>query len=339
MPYVHHELQPISTGSANSSTSSTPAPAESTRTPSPDSLAENGQAVLWDEGTIRTENTPHAGKLSFLYHSYLGGWLKPLMSYTRLPSKLMGAYYDTATSVEKIPGFIKTFNIDMSEYVRENPKDYQSFNDFFSRKIKPEVRPVVSGADEVASPADSRVLVMEGLSDTTEFMVKGKPFNVGKFLNGKRDAAEYQGGTLMVFRLAPQDYHRYHFPVEGVPSPVIPINGYFDSVHPTVYGAGVQPLTENERHLTFIDSREFGEVAMVAVGAMAVGRIVETYTPDEAAVKGDEAGYFQYGGSTVALLFKKDTIVVSPQLLENSAQRLETVVQMGELVGTVKSSD
>ena len=298
-----------------------------------DTFDSRGAAVVWDNGTIRSENTPHAGKLGFLYNSTLGSLVRPFLSYTSIPSIIAGAYYDSTRSTGDIPGFIETYNIDMSEYIRENIEDYESFNDFFSRKIKPEARPIASGLDEVASPADSKVLVLDGLNEKSEFMVKGKPFQIGKFLHEERNAADYEGGTIMVFRLAPQDYHRYHFPIEGTPSKAVRVDGYYESVHPAAYSAGFQPLTENERHLTFIDSEEFGEVAMVAVGAMAVGRIEETYTPDQSAPKGGEAGYFQYGGSTIALLFKKGAIAVDSQLLENSANHMETVVKMGQAVG------
>jgi len=158
-----------------------------------------------------------------------------------------------------------------------------------------------------------------------------------KFLQNPDLASLYEGGTLMLFRLAPYDYHRFHFPFNCVPYEPKILNGRYYSVHPFVYQAGFQPLLENERHLIRLKTKEFSDVAMVLIGAMCVGKIVETYKADSECNKGDEVGYFAFGGSSMVLLFKPETVIVDEKLLQHSLEGFETEVKFGQSVGFVKS--
>ena len=151
-----------------------------------------------------------------------------------------------------------------------------------------------------------------------------------KFLGNDQAAKRFDGGALMVFRLAPYHYHRFHFPFDCVPGLARRISGGLDSVNPVVYKNGHMPLLENERILTFLQSERFGSVAMVSVGALAVGRITNLYDHGGKYKKGDEMGYFSFGGSTIVLLFEKDKICINEKILENSTQNIETSVLMGE---------
>ena len=137
---------------------------------------------------------------------------------------------------------------------------------------------------------------------------------------------------MLLFRLAPQDYHRFHFPFDCVPSKVKFIHGKLESVNPVVYQSGVQPLTENERHLITLNSQNFGHVQFVPVGAMVVGKIVETFTPNLFYNKGAEAGYFAFGGSSIVMIFKKYEIKVADKILHNSQNNIETAIKMGQPV-------
>jgi len=168
----------------------------------------------------------------------------------------------------------------------------------------------------LVSPADSKLFVIPQVTDATRFFVKSKKFCLKTFLGDEYVAREYEHGTLLLFRLAPYDYHRFHFPCDGVPSKHKIIEGALESVHPIVYESGSLPLQTNERHVIILKTKRFGAVAMVTVGAQLVGRITHSYTPGKAYCKGDEAGYFSFGGSSIVLLFKKDVLGISYEEME-----------------------
>ena len=154
-------------------------------------------------------------------------------------------------------------------------------------------------------------------------------------LNNDKLTEQFEGGTAIVIRLAPWDYHRFHFPLDGIPSAPRVVAGRFDSVSPTVYRAGIQPLEIIERHIVEFRTDKASTVAIVLVGALFVGVIVETYSPGTKQLQGDEMGYFEYGGSTMVMLFQKGTITVASELIAASAEGKETPVKMGEVIGHV----
>ena len=189
-----------------------------------------------------------------------------------------GIFQSTRLSKLRIKPFIKEFNINVDE-IEKPVKAYKTFNEFFIRKLKPGARTIDERPMVVVSPADCSLSAIADVSATKHFMIKGTGFTVPAFLNNKALAQEYTDGTLLIFRLAPEDYHRFHFPINCTPSKPITIDGIYDSVNPVVYKTGFQPLVTNERHLVTLTSDLFSPVLMVIVGAMCVGKIVETYKP------------------------------------------------------------
>lgn len=238
---------------------------------------------------------------------------------------------DSYLSKFKIESFIKSNGINIKDFVV--PADgFKSFNDFFIRKIKPDVRQIDYDENCVISPADCKVFVIQRLEEETEFFVKNNYFNLEKFLNDKDLAREYLGGTLILFRLRPKDYHRFHFPFDCIPTKAKAINGTLETVNPIAYKAGINPLTENERKLIFLKSEKFDDVAFVPVGAMMVGKISETYKPNKEYLKGDEAGYFSFGGSSIVMIFKKNIVEVEHSFVANSEAGLESEVLIGQRI-------
>ena len=156
---------------------------------------------------------------------------------------------------------------------------------------------------------------------------------MNRFFNDEILAKKYEGGTLLIFRLAPYDYHRFYFPFDCIPGLIVKIKGKYDSVNPIVFKSGYQPITENKRHLIILKTKNFGEVAMVPVGAICVGKIIETFTENQDYDKGDEAGYFSFGGSTVVLAFEKGKVSIDPKFVEHSKAGYETQVLFGERIG------
>ncbi len=145
-------------------------------------------------------------------------------------------------------------------------------------------------------------------------------------------ASLFEGGSLAVFRLAPQDYHRYHFPVNGILTETRQIDGPLYTVNPIAVNK-VDVFTENQRTVSIFDSVEFGKVAFVCVGATLVGSIVHTHPLQQQFAKGDEFGFFQFGGSTTILLFQKGRIEYDADLLQHSGRSIEVLLKMGERIG------
>ncbi len=269
--------------------------------------------------------------LNFLYNNSLGKVIRSI-SNKKIISKILGWYQDSWVSKFKINSFIKKYDIDASEFLL-SVDQFKSFNDFFIRELKPGIRLIPDDNTTIVSPSDSKLLVIPNISLDVEFFVKNQKFSLNTFLQDKSAFVEkYKNGQMLIFRLSPADYHRYHFPFDCFAGDYISINGILESVNPIVYKSGIQPLYENERQLIELNSSFFGNVLFVSVGAMFVGKIVNTYVPNKNYKKGDEAGYFEFGGSTLVMLFEKDKIKIKQRFLTNSAQGYETEVKMGQTI-------
>lgn len=282
------------------------------------------------ELTMR-DNRPNSLQ-QFMYTNPVGRAFRQVLTGNQLFTRLSGAYADSFLSRSHIKGFVKKYDIDMDE-AENDVKNYRTFNQFFTRKLKEGARPLAAGQDILTAPADGHVLHIDEISERTVFGVKKHKFTLDKFLGDKKLAAQYEGGTMLIFRLAPWDYHRFHFPANGTPQKWKRIRGSYESVHPITYASGVQPLSQNERHLIKVNTDEFDDMILVPVGALCVGKIKETYTPNERQEKGDEAGYFAFGGSTVVMLFKPGVVDVEQHIVQNSRRGKEIPVKMGEAIG------
>ena len=264
--------------------------------------------------------------LGKLYGSTFGRMLlKPLTAPAL--SKLAGRFLSTRASKVFIKSFIKNNHIDMSQF---EPVKYTSYNDFFSRKIRPEARPIDMEPDHLISPADSKLTALP-ITETGRFTLKYTQYTVGSLLKNPSLAAEYVGGWALIFRLTVDDYHRYCYAFDAEKGENIVIPGKLHTVNP-IANDFFPIYKENTREYTVLRTGEFGEVIAMEVGALLVGKIVNHH--GAAAVKrGQEKGYFQFGGSTVVLLLKKDTAVLDSDILENSRNGIETVVKFGEKIG------
>lgn len=272
----------------------------------------------------------------------MGGWVTQREASLKQNPAYMQKYVDHYLSFYR--GLI-----DMDEY--EIPcEGFATFNDWFIRKLKnPEhSRPLEASELAIASPADSKVLVIPNLSKDTVVTIKEQTFNSAEFLDNADLAQNYEGGTMLIFRLSPYNYHRYHFPFDCMVSPEKCIDGLYHSVNRRAFVCGVQPLTRNKRSYQVLKScNGQPDAVMVQVGATAVASIVNHfmhYPKGERPIikaeargaifkKGQETGYFQFGGSTVVLLFPANTITVNPILIKNSLAGYETAVKVRETIG------
>jgi phosphatidylserine decarboxylase len=253
--------------------------------------------------------------------------LLPIFSLIPLSSRLYGLLQKLPQSARKIKPFIEKYQIDASEF---ETMEFRSFNDFFIRRLKKEKRPVVEGKARLAMPADGRYLVYPRID---RFVVKEKEFSLGTFLQNQLLAQQYSEGSMAIVRLCPVDYHRFHFPCDGTASKAQLINGPLYSVNPIALRKRISILCENKRVITELNSEGFGKVQYVEVGATSVGSIHQTYQPDTHVKKGDEKGYFEFGGSCIVLLFEKNRVVFDKDLVENSAKGLETRANFGQSLG------
>ena len=281
---------------------------------------------IYDRQSKSYEETEQygAGKLEFLYNNAFGRLFLGL-AVSPFVSGIYGRMNSRKSSVKKIPGFIEKQGIDMSEY---EDREYESFNDFFTRKIRPEKRPIDMAKNVLISPADSKLLVYE-IGDDTRMTVKGREYTADEIL--AESAEEFKGGYALVFRLSVDNFHRYCFPDSGKVVQSKKIKGKLHTVSPISKDHKI--YKENSREVSILETDNFGKVAFVEVGALLVGRIVN----HEAGVfeKGQEKGYFEPGGSTVIMFVGRD-IEVDEDIMKQSAAGIETKVRYGERVGVLR---
>ncbi len=282
-------------------------------------------------GKIVIETPPGEGLLKLLYDNPFGKTALLPIAKRKFISVLYGKKMDKASSTKKIQGFVNQLKIDMNESLRP-VSDFTSFNDFFYRKLKPETRPIENG---FVSPGDGKLLAFKNVSDVHNFFVKGREFTLPEFLNDKKLAEKHKNDSLFILRLAPNDYHRFHFPYSGQVSSITPIKGDYFSVSPYALAKNfTKVFCENKREFCILSSEDKGDIVIAPVGATMVGSIIETYTPNQRINKGDEMGYFAFGGSTIVLLIDKNKITIDPDILENTKNKIETAVKMGEKIGS-----
>jgi phosphatidylserine decarboxylase len=276
---------------------------------------------------VLTEGADSQDKmLTKLYGSRSGRMLLKVLTAPWI-SKTAGWFLSTGASRMFIKSFVRNHGIDLTQF---EGAPYRSYNDFFSRRIRPELRPVDMDPTHFVSPADSKLTVLPITRDGC-FTLKQTPYTVTSLLRDEALAAEYEGGWALIFRLCVDDYHRYCYPVDGQKGDNHFIPGVLHTVNPIAND--FYPIyKENSREYTVIHNDRFGEVLMMEVGALLVGRIVNHHQA-AAVCRGEEKGYFQFGGSTVVLLVKADTLQIDADILENSRDGIETLVKFGEKVG------
>lgn len=261
---------------------------------------------------------------------------KRIRGILRKASFKQGRKYDDPSSARAIEPFIKFHNLDLSEVLL--PLDrFKNFNAFFYRKLKPGTR-VCEAADEpriAVSPADCRSTYFPTIAKAMEIWIKGKGFSIERLFGDAypEHVSKFVSGSLAVFRLAPQDYHRFHIPVSGVMGEPKTIEGEYYTVNPMAIRSALDVFGENIRVLVPIQSEEFGLVMVVCVGAMMVGSTVITRKAGERVERMEELGYFQFGGSTLIVLFEPNKIKFDSDLVSNSNEALETLVKVGMSIG------
>lgn len=271
--------------------------------------------------------------MNFFYNSKIGKKLSIFLSKNSLFSRIYGWLQKRSWTKRQIVPFMERYKISEKE-LQKPVSAYTSFNDFFTRKLRPEARPISPGANVCNMPVDGRYLVYPNISDLDTFVIKSKYFSLSKLLGNSCLVNQYAQGSMVIARLAPFDYHRFHFPCDCIPGSARLINGYLFSVHPMAIKDNFILFCENKRAITVLHSEVFGDVLCLEVGALNVGSIEQTFSPGIFYRKGEEKGFFAFGGSTVILLFLPKVIQFESDLLKNSRMGLETHCLMGQSLGT-----
>ncbi len=282
------------------------------------------------DGEKKEEKIYCAKTLDFLYTTPLGRLCNFFLCRIPFFSHFLGAWHRRPRSKKMILPFISDYHVDSAEFAN-SIEEFPSFDAFFTRKLKRDARPLAPG---VIMPADGRYLVYQNITTCDGFAIKGEKFTLGKLLNNPSLAKNYENGSMVLVRLCPSDYHRFHFPIPCVPSQPLLINGPLYSVNPIALYMNIEILAENKRMITQLSTEKYGTVLFIEVGATSVGSIHQTFVPNCPVDKGEEKGFFSFGGSSIILLFEKDTIRFADDLLRNSSQQIETLSLFGHPLET-----
>lgn len=278
------------------------------------------------QGNTFENDTAQDKLLRRLYGSVPGRKLISLLIKPRV-TEIMGFFMDRSVSTLMIDGFVKKNNIQMSDYI---PTRYKSYNEFFTRRIKPSKRSFDPDETVLCSPCDGKVSAYN-ITPGLTVNIKGSNYSVKSLLRNTELSEEMAGGVMMIIRLTVDNYHRYAYIDDGFKSGNFYIPGVFHTVNPIAL-EHANIYYENSREYTVINSIHFGTFIQMEVGALGVGKIVN-YDEECEIYRGDEKGRFEFGGSTVVLLFEKDAIIPDADLIKNTEEGCETIIKLGERIG------
>lgn len=285
---------------------------------------------------LETEAVYGDGFLKWAYGNPLGRISVDLIVKRAFFSHFYGWWMDRPSTVAKVKPFVESFGLDAQEFVKKMD-EFTSFNDFFSRELKSEARPIADDRDAVVFPADGRHLGFQDLSRVEHVFVKGQSFDLDALLGNAHLANRYRNGSAVLSRLCPTDYHRFHFSVEGNAGQTQLINGDLYSVNPMALRQNLNYLCENKRALTSVRTDRCGEVLIMEIGATNVGSILQTFQSDASLQrKGQEKGYFRFGGSATMTFFEPGVVKLAQDLRTHSANGIELYARMGDIMGRVR---
>jgi len=281
---------------------------------------------------VETEAVYGEGFLRWAYQNPLGRVALHALVKRALFSKWYGWRMRRFASRSKIQPFIEHYATDIIE-LADDPSSFRCFNDFFIRRLKPAARPIDADPRSVVFPADGRHLGFQNVAEIDGVFVKGQKFEIDELVGDRELAKNYRNGSLVLSRLCPVDYHRFHFPCAGTPSKPTLITGPLLSVNPIALRRQLAYLWQNKREITRLETEKVGTVLLIEIGATCVGSIVQSFAPNHAVNKGDEKGRFEFGGSSTITLFEPGRVKLTADLIENSLACRELYARMGDNMG------
>lgn len=290
-------------------------------------------------GKIEEELVYGDSFIKWLYQTKVGEVFQELITKSTI-SRVYGAIQDLAISHLKVAPFVAKFNINLDDFLPEEGGNlrhpYSTFNQFFVRRFKKGKRVFVESPNEMGAFSEARYFGYSSVEPSETVPVKGEFLTPEAILGHAKYFMDFKDGPLLLARLCPVDYHRYHYPDDGVVIDDYEVPGKLHSVNPLALNAKQDILMTNYRHVTIIETKNFGKLAYVEVGATCVGKIVQNcdLTPGTKFKKGDEKGMFLFGGSTVIVIGQKGKWKPSADILENTKKGMETYLQLGMSVAT-----
>ncbi len=293
-------------------------------------------------GNVEEEKVYGDQFINWLYGTKLGEVFHDVVSRP-LISKLYGAYQDLGSSASKVAPFVEKFNINLDDFLPEEGYrgtlgPYSNFNQFFVRRFKEGKRSFVQNPNEMAAFSEARYYGYAQVDEDETVPVKGTFLSPSAILGHSKYLLDFQDGPLLLARLCPVDYHRFHFPDDGVVIDNYPVPGELHSVNPLALKAKGDILMRNYRHVTIVETKNFGKLAYIEVGATCVGKIIQTHNLSVGSTfkRGEEKGMFLFGGSTVIVIGQKGKWLPSEDILKNTKNGMETYLQLGMSVATKK---
>jgi phosphatidylserine decarboxylase len=266
--------------------------------------------------------------LNFFYNTFIGRLLLKIF-ITKPFSNLVALFMNSGLSKFMIKRFINKNDINMFEY---DDRKYKSYNDFFTRKVISYKRPINASKDVLISPCDSKLIAYKITEDLT-LKIKNGCYDINSLVE-KDVLKDYVGGDALVFRLSTDNYHRYCYIDSGSKGKNYKIDGVLHTVQPICLNH-YNFYNTNSREWTLLNTSNFGKVIHCEIGALCIGKI-KNHHETHIFKKGEEKGYFEFGGSTIVLLFKKNTIKLDDDIIKNSNDNIETIVKYGERIGKAK---
>lgn len=261
-------------------------------------------------------------------------WIKsqPLFDW------LYAAYENTHRSAREIEPFVRKYHIDMREF---EPVEYRSFAEFFDRRLRPGMRRFPSAPGEMGAFAEARYFGWTRLDAEQRFPVKGHSLSAEQILGNAQRARPFTGGPVLLVRLAPVDYHHVHYPDDGRTLDHHRLGHRLWTVNWHALLSKPDILFSNKRNINILETRHFGRLAFVEVGALSVGRIVQVHPLDASFQRGEEKSVFRFGGSAIVVFGEQGMWRPSDDLLEHTKEGVETLVRLGEPVGlqTARADD
>lgn len=305
-----------------------------------DTKTEEIQYFNRSENKIEIEKVYGDFFVKLLYQSSASSVLSPIFA-NKLLSKAYGVIQNGMMTQLKVPKFVKNFDIDLTQYepgsvkVDDQKLSYKNFNEFFIRKFKMGKRTFIQDNEVLPAPCEARYFGYESIDESVSVPVKGSYLRADSLLGDIEKAAPFIGGPLVIARLCPVDYHRYHYPDAGKTIEAYPIHGDFHSVNPVALKNKPDIFIANERRVAILETQNFGKLAYIEVGAAMVGKIVQSHDESKSFRRGQEKGYFLFGGSTVIILGEKGRWLPSPDIIKNTKDSMETYIQLGDAMGNV----
>ncbi len=279
------------------------------------------------DGSLYATDNGQDNLLKKLYGSVSGRCALKILTKPVI-SELAGIFLDSKLSTFLINPFIKANNLDMSEYAQG--VQYKSYNDFFTREIKSEYRPIDNNSQVFISPCDGRISIYD-INEDSSFLIKDTLYNVETITKSKKASNIYKNGKFVIIRLCVDNYHRYCYLDNGHKTKNKAIAGVLHTVNP-IANDYFEIYKENSRECSVLYTENFGRVMQIEVGALMVGRI-KNYDEEGSIIKGTPKGKFEFGGSTICLLVEKDKVIFDKDIIENTNNGYETAIKMGEQIG------